>query len=81
VESVTQRASEHKRESPNNRTPEENAGKMQNNSTMSAFVKIPPCGAAPAWREGKCSIVRCCAEFPYRQPQPETASKPEVALS
>ncbi len=40
---------------------------------MSPGVKIPPCGAAPAWREGKCSIARYCAEFPYRQLQPETA--------
>ena len=48
---------------------------------MSARVKIPPCGAASARREGKCSAAKHCAEFPYRQPQPGITDEPEVALT
>ncbi len=38
-------------------------------------------GLLPCEENGKCIAAKHCAEFPYRRPQPETTSEPEVALT
>ena len=55
--------------------------KHECNGTISTGVKIPPYRSAPVRREGKCDAAKHGAEFPYRRPQPETTSEPEVALT
>ncbi len=67
------RASKHKKESQNNRTPEENArGKKTQTTACVRRVKIPLHRSAPVQRE---KVVRYreipCRVPEYRQPQPE----------
>ncbi len=64
----------------NNSISEENARKTQTSACVHR-MKIPPRRSAPMRRE---KPVRCCeapCAFPYRQPQPGTASESEAALS